>query len=169
MNNNVPRKLYFAYGSNLYKPQMRTCADIARDEYYNRCPDSIEVVTYTLHEYRLAFVGRGTSRWGVGGVATVILAAGHNVNGALYRISQADEAILDVMEGVANGSYYKDDTTILLDSEPVLIYIATTEMGGETAPSEKYINRIREGYRQWGLPLENLAEIKPNSSESVMQ
>lgn len=160
MESHVLRKLYFAYGSNLCKPQMRTISDCARNEYKNRCPDSVEVGTYTLCEYRLAFVGNGTQRWGTGGVATVIPTAGHVVNGALYRISQADEAVLDVMEGVASGSYYKDETTILLSSEPVLVYVATAAMGSENPPSARYLNRIREGYRQWGLPLDALADIK---------
>jgi len=161
MESHVPRKLYFAYGSNLYKPQMQMRtgdSGTGSDEYANRCPDSVEVATYTLREHRLAFVGEGTQRWGRGGVATVIPAAGQAVHGALYRISAADEEVLDGMEG----GYYNDEETITRQGEHVLMYVATAAMGSENPPSAKYLNRIREGYRQWGLPLEALAGIKPN-------
>lgn len=162
-----PTRLYFAYGSNLNKVQMRAAADDASelitDEYRNRCPDSLAVAPFILTGHRLAFVGERTGRWGRGGVATVLPDAGSKVYGALYRISPADEATLDRMEGVdhtdpQSGSYYKATAGDYLD-EPVMLYIATARHGAENPPSARYLATIRRGYEMWGLPMETLAGI----------
>lgn len=158
-----PARLYFAYGSNLYRPQMRCDSqddELARRQRLNRCPDSQPVASYVLSGFRLAFVGERTERWGRGGVATVMPATGRQVHGALYRISPGDEAALDRAEGVAQGSYYKDQATISYQGEPVLMYVATAALSPENRPSELYLETIREGYRQWGLPLGALEGIE---------
>lgn len=158
-----PPRLYFAYGSNLYRPQMRCDSpdsELARRQRLNRCPDSEPVASYVLSGFRLAFVGERTARWGRGGVATVMPAAGRQVHGALYRISAADEAALDRAEGVAQGTYYRDLTTIGFEGEPALMYVASAALSPENRPNELYLETIREGYRQWGLPLGALDGIE---------
>ena len=164
-----PSRLYFAYGSNLYRPQMRCDSpdsELARRQRLNRCPDSVPLAPYVLSGFRLAFVGERSQRWGRGGVATVIPAAGCLVHGALYRISALDEAALDRAEGVAQGSYYKDQTTIGYEGEPVLMYVATAALSPENKPSALYLETIRAGYKQWGLPLGALDGIEAWPAES---
>ena len=165
---NRPQKLYFAYGSNLYKPQMRTddLGDPLSGEFSNRCPDSVEVSPFVLEGYRLAFVGKGTLRWGPGGVATIIPEPGGRVHGAIYRISPTDEDQLDRMENYRaddpqSGSYYKDEATISLNGEPVMTYVATERFRDEVPPSRIYLETISRGYEMWGLPVSALAEITP--------
>jgi gamma-glutamylcyclotransferase (GGCT)/AIG2-like uncharacterized protein YtfP len=168
-NRHQPGRLYFAYGSNLYRPQMRmpdADSELAHRQRLNRCPDSVPVAPYVLPGFRLAFVGERTERWGRGGVATVIPAAGRQVHGALYRISAGDEAALDRAEGVARGTYYKDQSTISFEGEQVLMYVASAALSPENKPSELYLETIRAGYEQWGLPLQALAGIQAWPAES---
>jgi len=169
-----PVKLYFAYGSNLHRDQMRLTGPsngLVSGEYTNRCPDSEPVAPFVLHGHRLAFVGAATRRWGPGGVATVIPAPGKCVHGALYRISESDEQALDKLEHAnladpAQGNYYRDESLITYEGETVLVYIATARLAGEYPPSERYLATIRKGYEQWGLPLEALAGISPISADN---
>jgi hypothetical protein len=140
-------KLYFAYGSNLSREQM-----------HERCPASQPIATLALEGYRLAFVGEGTQRWGKGGVATVVPAPDSRVLGALYRITPEDEARLDECEGVCHaqpghGAYYKDESLLKHGTEPVLVYIATTQLTaqGENPPSQKYYATINRGKCDWGI------------------
>jgi hypothetical protein len=141
-------KLYFAYGSNLSHAQMR-----------ERCPQSTPVSAHVLAGYRLEFVSAGTQRWGEGGVATVVPDPGSSVPGALYRITPEDEARLDGFEGVNPaqpelGAYYKDETLLRYDGEPVLVYIATARLAeqGDHSPSLAYRSVINRGRRDWGQP-----------------
>jgi cation transport regulator ChaC len=163
MESHKPRKLYFAYGSNLHRSQMRAegadPALVARGRL-NRCPDSVDVAPYVLKGFHLAFVGEWTERWGQGGVATVIPAAGSQVHGALYRISARDEAALDRAEGVAEGVYYKDELTLSYQDERVLMYVASAKLSPENKPGEAYLRTIRLGYEQWNLPVDVLDGIE---------
>lgn len=116
-----------------------------------------------LHGFRLAFVGEGTQRWGRGGVATVLAAPESSVHGALYRISAEHEQWLDGFEGVAAGSYYRDTRVVSAYGEQVLTYVAA-DPGAENMPSAKYLAVIRQGYVDWGLPLEALADLAAHPS-----
>jgi len=79
--------VYFAYGSNLDRAQMR-----------DRCPDSRYVGWGYLNGHRLEYVGQ-SSRWG-GGVATVVPHPGERVPGYLYFVTPHDLSSLDRYEGV---------------------------------------------------------------------
>ena len=135
-----PRRLYFAYGSNLSRVQMA-----------ERCPQALPLAPYALEGHRLAFVGEGNARWGQGGVATVIPQAGSTVPGALWLLTPECEAALDRFEGVDSGRYYRDEVLMQHDGQPVLIYIATAERGAENRPNRKYMDVIHLGYANWQL------------------
>ena len=75
--------LYFAYGSNLNRKQMR-----------RRCKESKYIGCYTLKNYKLAF----RKKYYGGGVADIQRKKNSNVLGAIYNISKNDEKILDVYE-----------------------------------------------------------------------
>lgn len=159
-------RLYFAYGSNLARGQMRAPpADGPADrQYRGRCPDSVPVASWRLDGYRLAFVGERTTRWGRGGVATIQPAPRSTVHGAVYRLSRADEEALDGFENIneaapEQGSYRKVEGLFAYQGEPVYTYVATARLGPENQPNEYYLSTLRRGYRDWGLPLAALAGI----------
>ena len=102
-------------------------------------------------------------------MATVIPVASHSVHGALYRISPSDEAALDQMEGVPRGWYYKDQLTVQHEGEAALMYVATAKYGLENQPNRKYLNRILEGYRDWGLPTEALEQLECYSEDERLE
>ena len=81
-------KLYFAYGANLNQANMAW-----------RCADAVAVQPFYLQDWRLAFSA----------VATVQPCKGDRVPGALWAISDQDEAALDRFE--AWPSLYRKETT----------------------------------------------------------
>ena len=85
---------YFAYGSNLDLPQMKS-----------RCPESKLISKGSLSGYRLTF-NRFSSGWG-GGVADVIQEQDSKVWGLIFEISDTDLERLDRYEG-----YNKDQTSL---------------------------------------------------------
>ena len=78
--------IYFAFGSNLYPPQMA-----------ERCPGSRVLQPGVLKGYRLAFSGYST-RW-EGGVATIVAEPFREVQGLLYDLTEEDQRNLDRFEG----------------------------------------------------------------------
>jgi len=135
-----PRRLYFAYGSNLCRAQMA-----------ERCPSALPLAPYALPEHRLAFVGEGNARWGQGGVATVIPQPGSSVPGALWLLTPACEAALDRFEGVEIGRYNRDEVLLQHEGQPVLIYIASPDRGAGNKPNRRYLDVILQGYANWHL------------------
>jgi hypothetical protein len=139
-------------------------AKAADRQYRGRCPDSLPVAAYRLDGWRLAFVGKRTSRWGRGGVATIVPSAGSSVPGAIYRLSRADEEALDGFEGIEatdpeRGSYRKVEALFSFHGEPVFSYIATARLGPENQPNERYLATLRRGYRHWDLPPAGLERV----------
>nr|OQO24403.1 hypothetical protein B0A51_05783 [Rachicladosporium sp. CCFEE 5018] len=90
-----PRKLYFAYGSNLRMSQMA-----------DRCPSSLYKGIAMLTGYRWQINERG--------VANVVESPPDCVEGLLFSIDESDERTLDRSEGVRLGFYEKK--TMLLVS-----------------------------------------------------
>lgn len=126
-------KYYFAYGSNLWREQMR-----------GRCP-----------EHRI--IGRGSAkgyRWIIStrGYANIVKSGGDEVHGVIYEISESDEGSLDRCEGVDCGAYRKE--TILVESEgqrwECLVYVDPVEQEGQ--PKEEYIERLNKGISDASLP-----------------
>ena len=135
--------LYFAYGSNLNKKQMR-----------RRCPNSKLVGQATLKNYRLAF-GGNSQKW-AGPVATIIHSPGHIVKGILYRISQQDLKRLDAFEG--HPSHYLRKSIVVKGSNgkkrKSFVYILPIEF--EARPSQRYFRIIWNAYGSHRLDKEPL-------------
>lgn len=94
---------YFAYGSNLHLAQMK-----------RRCPNSRLIGLARLPHHRWQINERG--------YANVVAAEGRWVDGLVYEIDRADEARLDVNEGVAKGAYAKELMTVMLCRAPAPLY-----------------------------------------------
>jgi hypothetical protein len=127
--------IYFAYGSNTSKEQMRL-----------RCPDAKPLGKFWLRSSRLVFRG----------VADCIYEPGSRCPGALYKITPECEDILDRKEGLMSGAYRKE--IVRLNGFPgedrLMFYVMNST--GIFPPAERYLKRMREGYRDFGLPMRYL-------------
>jgi Gamma-glutamyl cyclotransferase, AIG2-like len=125
--------LYFAFGSNLCLDNMR-----------RRCPRAMPVGKLILHDARLVFRS----------VADCIYEPGAECPGALYRLSPDCEPRLDRFEGANSGSYRKEYFDY--QDEQVLHYVMNSN--GIFPPSKVYFDMIRQGYRDFKLPMAPLYE-----------
>lgn len=134
------RTLYFAYGSNLNKAQMRL-----------RCPDARPYARARLHDWSLEFRG----------VLTIVPKAGAVVEGALWLTTPRDEAALDRYEGFPR-LYDKREVWVEVVDAPVpqqaRAYVYVMNGGAPHAPSRRYLEICLEGARDWGIPETALLE-----------
>ena len=130
------KRYYFAYGSNLHREQMR-----------RRCPGSRPIGPCQLPGFELVFRR----------VADIVPSPGNSVAGAVYSITKADELALDRYEGFRVkdpllGMYRKESFLAEIGGETVEVMYYTMNEGAIASPSDYYLDVIREGYRNWGLP-----------------
>lgn len=120
--------LYFAYGSNMWRQQM-----------LDRCPACEEIGYGVLRGYRWIISLRG--------YANIVLSAGDEVHGRVYRLTESDECSLDRYER----GYRKEVVPVLLDgySAPCLVYVDPVEEEGVAWP--EYVDRINHGILDAGL------------------
>ena len=129
--------LYFAFGSNLNKKQMK-----------RRCRDSKYIGCYTLKNYKLCFRNDNYAGNVIdGGVADIQKSKNSKVLGAIYRISKKDEKKLDVYEDFPYlyiKKYFK-----LYGKKKVMFYYMPKKTK-HVPPSKRYLNIIIQGYRDCG-------------------
>tara|TARA_B100002052_G_scaffold288715_1_gene305220 strand:+ start:622 stop:1062 length:441 start_codon:yes stop_codon:yes gene_type:complete len=128
--------LYFAFGSNLHKKQMK-----------RRCRDSKYIGCYTLKNYKLCF---RTNNYGGGvidgGVADIEKKKNSKVLGAIYNISKKDEKELDIYEDFPSlyiKKYFR------LHGKKVMFYYMPKKTR-HVSPSKRYLNIIIKGYKDCG-------------------
>lgn len=126
----MKKKIYAAYGSNTYAPQMK-----------RRCPEARLVGTGWLMDYELEFRG----------AATVVPKPGTQVPVVLWEITELNEERLDVCEGVQHGVYHKETVTVELNGKPVTGMLYVKNGGSIFPPKEGYAKRMLLGYQQHGL------------------
>lgn len=127
----MKRKLYVAYGSNVNKSVMR-----------RRCPGARPLGRFMLTSARLVFRGAADLEFDPDGAVPC----------ALWLIDEFDERELDRVEGISGGHYFKSEEIVLqYKGEPrnALIYLMTSR--GVYPPTQDYVNRIRYGYRDFGM------------------
>lgn len=137
--------LYFAYGSNLNKVQMK-----------KRCPDSVPIIKVKLNGYKLVF----------NTVADIIKSAEDVVYGAVYKVSDKDIKNLDMYEGYPR-LYRK--INVKAEDENGKIYEAFAYIMNEKGtgkPSDMYYSIIKKGFKDWDLTLESLKEARLRSFEN---
>jgi len=139
-------KLYFAYGSNINLDQMAF-----------RCPDARVVGPVALEGYELLFRGSG--------VATIGPKKGGTVHGLLWNITPDCEQSLDRYEGYPH-LYAKESLTVR-DAQgrefSVMAYVMTGRYRDPHIPPASYYGGIEEGYRQNGLPVDELKKAWEHS------
>ena len=118
--------LYFAFGSNLYRKQMK-----------KRCKDSKYIGCHKLKGYKLVF----RHMYYGGGVADVERKKNSTVLGAIYKISKNDEKVLDVYEDfpiMYIKKYFK------LFGKKVMFYYMPKKTK-PNPPAKIYLNKIIQG------------------------
>jgi hypothetical protein len=135
--------LYFAYGSNMDKEQMR-----------RRCPGAEIAGVASLRDYRFIINNRG--------YATLLPAPGSEVPGVLWRLQPSDEAALDCYEGYPAGLYDKGyrsiyDTAGNRLQAPVYIDHRNHTLG---APQEGYLERILTSAESHALPASHVKRMR---------
>tara|TARA_Y100000590_G_scaffold330067_1_gene374876 strand:- start:1002 stop:1409 length:408 start_codon:yes stop_codon:yes gene_type:complete len=132
--------LYFAYGSNLNHFQMK-----------RRCKDSIFLKKYELKGYRLNFRSKYRA-------ADIEKKSSSIVQGALFEISKSDEKKLDIYEDFP--SLYKKMYFKYYNSK-VMTYIMVRK-SKFSYPTEKYLNVIKQGYKDCNLDKKYLTNALRN-------
>lgn len=149
---------YFAYGSNLDPQQMS-----------RRCPGATVVGLAELRDHRLTFP-LTSHDWG-GGVASVGVAHGESVWGAVYELTDGHLAALDRYEqyvgpGDQHNLYDRETVSVQLvraddGSFPrrlhAWIYLARS--ANPSPPSRRYLDAILAGARHHRLPDEYVARL----------
>ena len=138
--------LYFAYGSNMSRRQMR-----------ERCPDHECLGIAVLKDHALCFPRHSPIR--NCGVAGLMEQPGAEVWGVVYRLHDGDLTALDRREGYDTAQpdhvnrYNRQTVRLLMEGCPVacLTYFARPEPG-EHVPSADYLATMIEGAEENGLP-----------------
>ncbi|MGG5460491.1 gamma-glutamylcyclotransferase family protein [Clostridium sp. B9] len=124
--------VYFAYGSNLSLKQMKI-----------RCPEAIPMVRVRLKNYKLVY----------NKYADIIPCDGSEVYGAIYELSLKDLENLDEYEGYPN--LYKKIDLKVEDNKGIcyeaFAYVMVEK--GDEKPDENYVEIIKIGYENWGIPI----------------
>ena len=120
--------LYFAFGSNLNRKQIK-----------RRCKNSRFISRHILKNYQLVFRGKY-------GAADIQRKKGSSVLGAIYDINKADEKKLDAYEEfpkVYVKKYFK------IWRKKVMFYYMSNKTK-QTEPSRRYLSLIIQGYKDCG-------------------
>jgi len=142
--------LYFAYGSNLYFPQMK-----------KRCPSAKFVMLDSLSGYKVVFSKKSADGTGK---ATLIAQKDSVVYGALYSISEKDYETLDGYEGL--GEHYHRFEMITDEFIHCQVYVAAPHQIDNTLlPGTKYQDIIVKGLKKREAPEEYIKSIADLTSK----
>jgi hypothetical protein len=136
--------LYFAFGSNLDAEQMA-----------QRCPGSRAGFRARLCDHRIAFT-HPSRRWG-GGAADVIPAAGHDVWGLVWELTDTD---LERLDGYEQG-YRRCNLEVVDDAGRVQRVISYSVVDkGEHEPTRAYLDKMLRWGEHWRLPEPYLEQLR---------
>lgn len=131
--------LYFAYGSNMERRQMRTL-----------CPGARFVAAGRLKGYQLIF-DQTSSGW-AGGVANVHPTAGQVVEGVLWEITEAERENLDRSESCPTAYIRKEVQVETFEGRTLqaFAYVGVRPQG-RRAPSKRYMRGLVQGAEEHDL------------------
>ena len=142
------KRYYLAYGSNLKKAQMK-----------ERCSEARFVGTTEVPDYELLFKQSKTGYY-----LTIEPAKGKLVPVAVWETTDKDEKCLDVYEGFPE-QYGKSEMKVSVQrsdnglTETLTVYVYTLPKEREIgSPTAEYIERCRQGYRDFGFSEKYLDE-----------
>lgn len=127
-------RFYFAYGSNMSVAQMR-----------RRCPPARPVGTGRISGWRFIINSRGT--------ASIVRAAGGEVQGVVWRVTRDCMATLDVFEGLVKGHYVKQAVRVETAHGRILAITYVARNASRGRPIRAYLEgTILPAARDWDLP-----------------
>jgi gamma-glutamylcyclotransferase len=142
---------YLAFGSNLNKEDLRNWCD-SRDE---EIPNLLNPQIKRLENYQIGFTRKSKNRGG--GVADIIEYKGDYCYGIVFDVSENDLKIIDKKEWVR--SDHKGAYERLYLSDNLVTYVANKQ-GDFFQPSDRYLNIIIEGAKNYGLPQEWIKKLE---------
>ena len=138
----TPDQIYFSYGANMVTESMAT-----------RCPGAQLVGPARLDGHAFLINARH--------FATITPAAGKQVHGVLWRLTEDDRSALDEYEGVAIGLYRRHTVRVETAdgrSEEALAYMARDRT--PTRTRDEYLDHIVRAAREHGFPDDYLTELE---------
>lgn len=144
-----PRRLYFAYGSNM-----------SPEQFCQRCPESDFVGPAVLRGFEWYITDRG--------VASIRTSPGSVIHGVLARLTKKDEVSLDYHEGVNINLYRREILPVEVRNGGhvhALVYVSNDE--GEGLPRSGYLERVIAGALYHGLPDAHLAHIRTFANSRI--
>lgn len=150
MTQQTHSKLYFAYGSNMYWPQMQ-----------ERCPSAKVIGPAFLKNYELAFTRFSPKR--KCGVADIIEAENKQVWGVVYQVSLSDLDLLDRFEGLHSKGYKHLSIEVYFQhhqSRDVLTYEVQHKSERPILTNHFYKQLLIKGATNWKLPEAYITYLK---------
>ena len=136
---------YFVFGSNLNKEDLKKWCD----DRGEKSPNLLNPQIKRLDNYKIGFTRKSEKRGG--GVADIIECEGDHCYGIVFDVTEDDLNIIDKKEGVKpdhKGAYERFYFT-----DNLVTYIANKQ-GDFFQPSDRYLNIIIEGAKNYSLPQE---------------
>jgi gamma-glutamylcyclotransferase (GGCT)/AIG2-like uncharacterized protein YtfP len=130
--------LYFAYGSNMARLQMKRL-----------CPGAKFASRGILRDHQLAFTRPG-GEFG-GGIADLKPVKGRVVEGVLWEVTEAHLKALDEYEEVPRAYVRKSVTLEKPDGTPVTAFAYFAIPVGNYAPSRRYMRLVIQGAEEHNL------------------
>jgi gamma-glutamylcyclotransferase (GGCT)/AIG2-like uncharacterized protein YtfP len=145
------KRYYLAYGSNLNIEEMKY-----------RCPFAKPVGTSYIKDYRLIFKGTNKVSY-----LTIEPCEGSIVPVGVYEITPMDEANLDFYEGTPT-LYSKHNIKVPLYDEEIeaIVYIMNLSFT-YNIPSNSYLARCIQGYRNFSFNQEILNNALKNTIDNI--
>ena len=140
--------LYFAYGSNMERVQLK-----------RRCPKAKFVSAAVLPDHELVFSGH--SRMWAGAMADIRNTIGKKMEGVLWEISEAEREALDEYEGYPD-LYVRKEVQVRTTAGkvvPAFAYVMANP-GREASPSKPYKRLLVSGAEEHGLSEQYIAFLE---------
>ena len=139
--------LYFAYGPNMERAQMK-----------HRCKESRFHSAALLRDHQLIFPRR-SDLWG-GGVVGLKPAPGKVVEGVLHEVSEVDQKLLDQVEDHPRSSLRKPVTVETFAGEKVKAFTYFVLGTGDYPPSRRYMEKLISGAEEHNLSDPYIAQLE---------
>lgn len=144
--------LYFAYGSNMERFQLKRL-----------CPKAKFVTAAILADYELTFSGN-SPMWG-GGIADIRERSGKTVEGVVWEISEAERKVLDKYEGYPTLYLHKEIQVRTRAGKAITAFTyVMANPGHPMIPSKRYKQLLISGAEEHGLSdeyVDFLESIRP--------
>ena len=139
----LQRVLYFAYGHNTQTETIQA-----------RCPSAKLMDTGVLHNFQLTFHQ----------YSNIENQDGTHVEGVVWSISRSDLERLDGQEAL-HEHYNRIPVEVMIKGVPYkcTAYIMDPGFHPDATPSRAYLQDVRKGYQEHGLPLSQIEEALDRS------